>query len=124
MRKERVSQFAPRKRAVVFALFYLFLSTFGVFTHEHALPEVALDTPTYTAKECAEKTPQTTLHHHKTTSPAHCSFCDWQANSVSTALFLRTTNLLRAVRIESTPLLVSLHESTVTASSSRAPPLS
>lgn len=112
-----------RFHAIGIALLYLFLCTFGVLSHDHALPEVALENTTYTSAECSTQTPHTTLHHHKTTSPGHCGFCEWQASSVSTALANAPQNTLSLISLEVVQLAIRLHTAPLLNRSARAPPL-
>lgn len=123
MQNKRVFKILLRSQAVSFALLYLFLCTFGVLTHGHALPEVDLDNATFTASECVAETAHTTLHHHKVTSEGHCGFCEWQASSVGTILTNPLLSLLNLVSIETTAPIVSTHSQTFTHASTRAPPI-
>ncbi len=101
-----------RVQATLIALLYLFLATFGTLTHSHAAP----DASTSVSKVSGESV----VHGHTPTT--HCAICDWQANSVSPALTLRFCLGLTSKRVSHPLVVFSAPQSTITYSSSRAPP--
>lgn len=76
-----------RAQALLVAVLYLFLSTFGMLTHSHAGQEGDSSIASAVSFTAVAVTPaHPILRAGHVSAPRECAFCDWQANSVSAAL--------------------------------------
>ena len=134
LRQHLLSNYRPaRLHVALVALLYVFLCTFGALTHDHARGE---NDNAFQSVQSSSASPFSDASHVSTeisrerrtdnarlsAVPAHCAYCDWQANSlariVTPARFLSPYTIAFHYQAFCTPRLL-----TCTArSSSRAPP--
>jgi hypothetical protein len=111
-----------RTQAALVALLYVFLSTFGTLTHTHAWIGGEVDTDGTVTSSASPIVAQRPAVAHHFTADTHCAFCDWQANSVSTALPLQHCVVPCFVALSAPRQVVISVTVRIVQSSSRAPP--
>jgi hypothetical protein len=113
-----------RAQAAFVALLYVFLCTFGTLTHTHAwLGGEAAVTESVVAPAVSPSGGATRVAARNHCASPHCAFCDWQANSVSTALALQHGVAPRLVALPASLQIVIPVTIRIVQTSSRAPPL-
>jgi hypothetical protein len=121
----RVHRKSMRAQALLVAVLYLFLSTFGMLTHSHVgLDGVSGIAPAAPITTVTAAQAHPILRKGHVSTPQECAFCDWQASCVSIAL--PPFRILYMAPSPEAPVgrTGSIHTVFLARFSSRAPPVS